>query len=248
VKWVAPEPGIRPGEGMRLTLSERSANILTMLEKVQEAPADGARRDRRAERRDATKAEILDAAWALVREHGLGALALRDLAAQVGMRAPSLYQYFPSKLAIYDAMFAQGTRDALAMLADIEAGDTRGMLGEVARRMFEFSTTDPARSQLLFQRTIPGFEPSPEAYRAAIEMHSRVQALLVAHGITDPDAMDLWTAAISGLTNQQLANDPGGDRWERLIDRTVDMYVAYVAPAGSAPDKTRTLPREKGKA
>ena len=71
------------------------------------------RTDRRAARREATKAEILDAAWALVREHGLAALALRDLAARVGMRAPSLYQYFPSKHAIYDAMFTQGTQRAL---------------------------------------------------------------------------------------------------------------------------------------
>src|SRR5262245_31752917 len=75
------------------------------------------RPDRRAARREAAKAEILDAAWALVREHGLAALSLRDLAARVGMRAPSLYQYFPSKHAIYDAMFAQGMRAALDAVA-----------------------------------------------------------------------------------------------------------------------------------
>ena len=84
-----------------------------MLDSRQENPAP----DRRTQRREATKAEILDAAWALVREHGLAALSLRDLAARVGMRAPSLYQYFASKHAIYDAMFEQGTRQALAVVA-----------------------------------------------------------------------------------------------------------------------------------
>ena len=188
--------------------------------------------DRRARRREATQAEILDAAWALVREHGLGALSLRELAARVGMRAPSLYQYFPSKHAIYDAMFAQGTRQALEVVAvDLSTADTRTALREVARRLVEFSTSDPARAQLLFQRTIPGFEPSPEAYAPAVEMHGRVQALLVSRGITDPDAMDLWTAVVSGLTNQQLANDPGGARWSRLVDDAVDMFLADVAPA-----------------
>src|SRR5438045_5780141 len=68
-------------------------------------------RDRRAERREATKAEILDAAWELVRAEGLAALSLRELASKVGMRAPSLYSYFDSKHAIYDAMFAEGNRD-----------------------------------------------------------------------------------------------------------------------------------------
>ena len=77
-------------------------------ERPQVAPTD-----RRAARREATKAEIVDAAWDLVREHGLAALALRDLAARVGMRAPSLYQYFASKHAIYDAMFAAANRELL---------------------------------------------------------------------------------------------------------------------------------------
>src|SRR4051794_9297628 len=71
-------------------------------------------RDRRAERREATRREIVDEAWALVREQGLAALSLRDLARRVGMQAPSLYGYFPSKHAIYDAMFGEGCRDFLA--------------------------------------------------------------------------------------------------------------------------------------
>ena len=209
-----------------------------MLGKAEDNPPTEARRDRRADRREATKAEILDAAWALVREHGLAALSLRDLAARVGMRAPSLYQYFSSKNAIYDAMFGQGTRQALELMTeDIGDAPTREMLREIAVRMFDFTTSDPARAQLLFQRTIPDFEPSPEAYAPAVAMFNRVHELLTSHGITDPAAMDLWTALISGLTNQQLANEPGGDRWGRLIDRTVDMYLANVAPAASATKK-----------
>jgi AcrR family transcriptional regulator len=212
-----------------------------MFENAPEAPPTGARTDRRAARREATKAEILDAAWAQVHEHGLAALGLRELAERVGMRAPSLYQYFPSKHAIYDAMFGQGTREALEVVAaEIESSDTRGMLREIARRMFEFATCDPARAQLLFQRTIPGFEPSAAAYAPAVEMVTRVEALLASHGITDPDAMDLWTGVVGGLVSQQLANDPGGTRWARLIDRTVDMFLAHV---GTTPSATKAKGR-----
>ena len=32
------------------------------------------------------------------------------------------------------------------------------------RLFVEFCTSDPVRYQLLFQRTIPDFEPSPESY------------------------------------------------------------------------------------
>ena len=210
-----------------------------MLGEVPSDAAPSATQDRRTRRREATKAEILDAAWDLVREHGLAALALRDLAARVGMRAPSLYQYFDSKHAIYDAMFAQGWHQALeAVVTDTDFPTARDALLSSARAMFEFATSDPARSQLMFQRTIPSFEPSPASYAPAIEMFTRMQDLLTAQGITDLDAMDLWTALISGLTSQQLANDPGGTRWERLIDRTVDMYLAAVAPP-ARPRKRR---------
>jgi AcrR family transcriptional regulator len=187
--------------------------------------------DRRSARREATKAEIIEAAWELVREHGLASLSLRDLGAKVGMRAPSLYQYFPSKHAIYDAMYAQGMRAALDAVDGIDdIADTRAALVEGARRIVEFATSEPSRAQLLFQRTIPGFEPTAESYAVAIELSRRTQAALAQHGIDDADALDLYTAVVSGLINQQLANDPGGDRWLRLVDRAIDMYIADVAP------------------
>jgi len=64
-------------------------------------------RDRRAERREATRREILDAAWEIARQEGLSAVTLREVAGRIGMRSPSLYSHFDSKNAIYDAMFAQ---------------------------------------------------------------------------------------------------------------------------------------------
>jgi len=194
---------------------------------VQDKPTGG----RRAARREATKAEILDAAWALVREHGLAALSLRDLAARVGMRAPSLYQYFDSKHAIYDAMFQQAAQQMLDVATfDVDTDDRREVLVRRAHRFFSEATADPARAQLLFQRTIPGFEPSPEAYAPAVEMINKLREGLEGLGITRPDAVDLWTVLTSGLVNQQLANDPGGDRYEPLVDVIVDMFLAQVAP------------------
>src|SRR5205823_13133925 len=117
-------------------------------------------RDRRAERREATKAEILDAAWELVRAEGLAALSLRDLGRRVGMQAPSLYSYFDSKHAIYDAMFAQGAQEFLERERAVHTiGDALRYLQAGVRMFVGFCTEDPVRYQLLFQRTIPGFEP-----------------------------------------------------------------------------------------
>jgi AcrR family transcriptional regulator len=188
-------------------------------------------RDRRSERREATRAEILEAAWALVREQGLGGLTLRDVAATIGMRPPSLYWYFDSKHAIYDAMFAEGNRKLLELM-DLQDWPTepRALLRRLAAGFVEFSVEDPARAQLLFQRPIPGFEPSADSYALAVEVLERGRSLLAAAGVTDPRHYDLWTGLVSGLAAQQLANDPGGDRWLHLVDEAVEMYADHVLP------------------
>jgi len=182
------------------------------------------------------EAEILEArAWDLVREHGLAALALRDLAARVGMRAPSLYQYFDSKHAIYDAMFAPrlaagARRDRVRRRQDRAAWRRcRSRPGACSRSR---RATQPATN--CCSANHPGLRAVTGVVRAGRRDVHVYQGPIRGLGITDPDAMDLWTALISGLTSQQLSNDPGGDRWERLIDRTVDMYLAQVKPASPA--------------
>ena len=69
-----------------------------------------------AERRDAKLASIVDTAWELARAHGIGGVTLHALAREVGMRQPSLYAYFDSKNALFDAMFADGNRRLLERL------------------------------------------------------------------------------------------------------------------------------------
>lgn len=186
--------------------------------------------DRRTARREATKAEILEAAWEIVRAEGLAALSLRDLARKIGLRAPSLYQYFDSKHAIYDAMFAQGYRQLIEARdgAAPPEGDPADWLKQRTHLFIEFSVADPARYQLMFQRTIPGFEPSPESYAVSVAALEEARAALASIGLTEPAHLDLWTALTTGLTDQQISNDPGGDRWVRLVDDAIDMYLSHV--------------------
>ena len=185
-------------------------------------------RDRRAERREATRAEILDAAWALVRAEGLAALSLRDLAARVGMRAPSLYSYFESKHAIYDAMFLQGNTELLRRYQELpEADDPVEALRADAHLFVKFGVEDPARAQLMFLRTIPGFDPSPATYDVAKRIVELAKERMASAGIGGDD-FDLWTALVSGLVWQQIANQPGGDRWTKYVDDVVEMFREHV--------------------
>jgi AcrR family transcriptional regulator len=204
-----------------LTSSERCSILRTM----SAVPM----RDRRAERREATRAEILEAAQQLIREHGVAGLSLRDLGQQVGMRAQSLYSYFDGKHAIYDALFQQGAAELLERTVALEvADDPRAKVRRMSRLFFDFCVEDQARYQLLFQRTIPGFEPSPESFAPSVEDLEIARQALVEAGGTDPRDLDLLTGLVTGLIDQQISNDPGGDRWYRLLDDALDMFFAHI--------------------
>lgn len=104
-------------------------------------------------------------AWRLARRQGLAGLSLRELATEVGMRPQSLYSYFDSKHAIYDAMYAQGCRQFAAGQAALAlTGDLTADILAIGRYFVGFCTEDPVRYQLMYQRTIPGFEPSAASY------------------------------------------------------------------------------------
>jgi AcrR family transcriptional regulator len=188
-------------------------------------------RDRRAERHQATRAEILDVAWEQARVNGLAAISLRDLARTVGMQPPSLYSYFDSKHAIYDAMFAQAAQQFLDGQVGLPADEPVAALKAVTRYFVEFCAADPARYQLLFQRTIPGFEPSPESFEISRRSLAHLGEHLALLGVTDERSLDLLTALGSGLAAQQVANDPGGDRWIRLVDEAVEMFYEHMIKA-----------------
>ena len=183
------------------------------------------KRNRLAERREATRLEILEAAWDAAHEHGLAGLTLRDVADRVGMQPPSLYSHFASKNAIYDAMFEQAWRTLLDLVpAWVERlpPDPRGRLISDAELYFDFAVADLARYQLMNVNILPNFEPSPQAYAASLEAYSTIGAYLP---ISDQADADVYTALISGLISQQLANDPGGQRWRRLIPRVMTMFA-----------------------
>jgi hypothetical protein len=108
----------------------------------------------------------------------------------------------------------------------------------MAERYFDFAVADPARHQLMAVNIIPGFQPSPQAYAPAVEVYGLLLDELRGMGITTDQDADIFTAIIGGLVSQQLANDPGGQRWRRLIPRVIAMFaddlgISRPEPAGT---------------
>ena len=188
-------------------------------------------RDRVAERRESTRAEILEHAWAVARERSLSELTLREIAQRMGMRPPSLYTHFASKNAVIDAMFGQAWSEYLGTVHAARRRlpeDPRARLQALALNFFEFAVVDPARFQLMNQRVVADFVPSAESYAPALEVLALLTEDLAAVGLPGQDERDLFVAIVGGLVDAQLANDPGGDRWGRLLPRAIDMYADAV--------------------
>lgn len=205
-------------------------------------------RDRVAERREDTRREIVEAAWALADEKGLAEFTLRDVAERVGMRAPSLYTHFASKHAIYDAMFGQAWAEyeqvVRAELADLPPAP-RAAVRRVGRVFFDFAVASPARHQLMNQRTVPGFEPSAESYAPAVRVFEQGRQLFRDRAMSDTADYDIWVAMVGGLINQQLANDPGGTRWSALLDRAIDVWADGVGLPPDPPAQSQGADRPR---
>jgi AcrR family transcriptional regulator len=199
--------------------------------------------DRPSRRREQTRREIVDAAWEVARTAGLPGVTLRDVAARVGMRAPSLYSHFESKHAIYDAMFGEAWSAYEQVKLAEESGltdDLRQCAHLIARTFFDFAVADPARYQLMNQRLIPGFEPSPDSYAPAVRVLEAGHQIARDRGLADPDDFILLIAIVTGLIDQQIANDPGGDRFARMLPRAVDMWADGVGlPRATTEKDTR---------
>ena len=203
---------------------------------------DAPNRDRRTERRSATQAEILEAAWGLCAANGLASLSLRDLARQIGLKAPSLYSYFESKNAIYDAMFAQGCQQLLDERPAHIPSDLLDGVRVIMRYFVSFCVAAPVRYQLLFQRTIPGFVPSAETFAISQNAMRLTRDWFAEHDLDRPEIVDLFTAVGSGIAAQQNSNEPGGDRWTRLVDDAALMFVRHITAGDDQPARPGRKP------
>jgi AcrR family transcriptional regulator len=82
-----------------------------------------------------TRQAILDAALALFAEKGYFGTSLRDVATAVGVRESALYNYFPGKEALFEALIAAESAvkaEHLSAIFDAPVGDGRAMLERFA--------------------------------------------------------------------------------------------------------------------
>lgn len=210
--------------------------------------------DRRHRRRLETIEEVLDHAVEIMATDGVAGLSLGEIARRMGIRTPSLYVYFPSKHALYDALFARGWRELLSTMRsiydsdDIETSDDLApVMLETGRLMARWAVENSAYAQLLFWRPVPGFRPSDEAYAPAVELYAEGLARLarlqerglIRQDVEIDDVQRDWTVIVSGVVSQQLANAPDqpfdSGRFTTSLPGLVAMFVSHYGAQPTSP-------------
>jgi AcrR family transcriptional regulator len=198
------------------------------------------RPDRRARRRQETISEILAIARDVMTEDGVNGLSLSEVARRLGVQPPSLYKYFPSLMAIYDALFLEGQRDNLAAMREgmLTAEPGLGALIAGLEASGRWALANRAVAQLLFWRPVPSFHPSPEAFAVSVEMVELQRGALadaVIRGELGPSANDegaiyLVSTLIAGVLSQTFANEPdlpwGEGRFTPIFTRLMRLLPA----------------------
>jgi AcrR family transcriptional regulator len=200
--------------------------------------------DRRARRRLETISEILDIAEDVMTSEGVNGLSLSEVARRLGVQPPSLYKYFPSLLAVYDALFERGQREHGEVMREAMAG--RHGLDALHRGLDasgRWCLQNRALAQLLFWRPVPSFEASEQAMAPSVEMlvlQRRALGEAVRAGELGPaadsdDAVLLLGTLISGVVSMSFANEPGvpwGEgRFSRQFPRLMRMLPALYPPS-----------------
>jgi AcrR family transcriptional regulator len=186
---------------------------------------------RRERNREEVSRLILEAAREVMREDGVGALNLNEVARRVNMKTPSLYEYFPGKMAVYDALYLKGVQLYKESIEKIAANKELAFwdrLEAAITNHMNFAYENPDLFHLVFERPVPQFSPSEksmaESYRMIQVTEGMIREYAPANIHTDlpfEQVRDIIITLMQGLSSGQMANapdlPPGQGRFGRLI-------------------------------
>ena len=165
-----------------------------------------------------TRQRILDKALELFSERGYDSVSVGEIAKAVGIKAPSLYNHFPGKQAIFDAIiestavrYEEDTDRIDIHVQDVQRDVpvfteiTEHVLFEKVRQVFEYSLHDETISRFRRMMTIEQFR-SPELaalysrryVERVLNYHAGIFRALIASGeicAEDPDALAMMYVA-----------------------------------------------------
>lgn len=196
--------------------------------------------ERRVRNRQEVMVAILAAAREIMRRDGVTALNLNEVARLVGMQTPSLYKYFSSKFALYDALFRMGAR--LFRESEERVWSNAQPIWDRIQVWFEtrlsLAQEHTDLYQLVFDNVVPGFVPSEESLEESGKIRlpglQAIQTAIEDGSIAAPlppeRVFDLLLAIRRGIIAEHLGKQthlPSGDeRFRSLVPEVLALLKA----------------------
>jgi AcrR family transcriptional regulator len=162
------------------------------------------------------RVQIVDAARRLLEEQGPDALSMRNVAAEIGIRAPSLYEHVADKRALEGAIIAAGLSEQGAALTEA-LGSTEDPLVGMTSAWRGWAQAHPHVYRLIYVRDLDRSDPA-----VAIAERSAAEPMWALCGGDVVAARVIWAFA-HGMVQLELSDrfPPGADvdgLWDRGLE------------------------------
>lgn len=175
-----------------------------------------------------SKEALLAAARRTAQAHGYGGLNFRELAEEVGIRAASIYHYFPSKADLGAAVARRYWEDTAAALEAMSA-ETRDPLGCLRRYPMLFRKALESGNRLCLGSFMSAeYDDLPGAVKTEVQAFADVNVAwlaetLCAAGVVGPDESESRARAIfAAIAGAQLLARSRSDI--SLFDALIESY------------------------
>ena len=149
------------------------------------------------------RADLIQAAEAILNEEGLAALSVRRVAREVGVVPSAVYNHFESLEDLLAAVAADGYQYMERLVDRLErgSGDPSQRLRRLAREYLQFAAANPNLYRLMFSSDVVAYRLHPELEQAADTSFGRLTQWWYGPGNYDstrsavkyPNALSVWS-------------------------------------------------------
>ncbi|GAA3689820.1 TetR/AcrR family transcriptional regulator [Nonomuraea antimicrobica] len=184
---------------------------------------------------DELRARLLDVAVKLLQSDGADSLTMRRIAAEAGCTTTVIYTTFGNREGLAEALYLEGFERFRRLLEAVPQRrspfEHLTALGPAYRQA---CLAEPGYYSLMFERAIPGFEPSERARtlaRAALNILDRVIADCISAGYLVPTqprkiADAFWAAAQGAISLERAGHLRDGGTYETVTSAIIRSYLA----------------------
>ena len=183
---------------------------------------------------DELRSRLLDVAVNLLASDGPESLTMRRIATEAGCTTTVIYTMFGNREGLAEALYLEGFERFRRFLETVPPRrDPLDHLAALGLAYRQACLTESGYYSLMFERAIPGFEPSERARtlaRAALNIIDRVIADGISSGRLVPTqprkiADALWAAAQGAISLERAGHLRDSRTYEAVTTATISHYL-----------------------